>query len=240
MVVPAFAEEMNKTRKMLTETGKALNKSGIALINPDLFGTGDSEGRFEETDWATWVQDLRTVRGWCQAQGWDVRAVLAVRSGALLAADFARQSVDMRLAATVFWQPVRTGAAVIKQMLRMRTVSSAVSRGVRETVEQLMAKIRGGETVFAAGYGLAARLVEPLLPLRLEDCVPQNLGTLSSMEAVRSADLAAESVDVWGDQRVHVWSYAGEPYWSSTEVVCDMQLVTRTADSLIDAIRTDD
>ena len=46
LVVPPFAEEMNKCRRMVTELAIRLAEQGIATLQPDFYGTGDSAGDF--------------------------------------------------------------------------------------------------------------------------------------------------------------------------------------------------
>jgi len=44
LIAPPFGEEMNKTRKMLTEVAGALQVRGVATLVVDLHGAGDSAG----------------------------------------------------------------------------------------------------------------------------------------------------------------------------------------------------
>jgi exosortase A-associated hydrolase 2 len=226
-VVPALGDEMNKTRKMLTETGKLLNERGIALISADPFGTGDSEGRFEDADLSTWVGDLRRALNWAIEQGTTVRGLIAVRSGALFAGLLADES-GHDFATTTMWQPTATGDAFFKQTLRARALSQLVDKGARESTEGLMESIRAGDTVFAAGYGLNRRLVDPIAALKLEDCLNDRLGHVEVIETVRLAE-SCESVETVGAHSITRARIQGQPYWNSTETVCDRSVVERTA-----------
>ena len=46
IIVPPFAEEMNRSRKMLSAQARRLMQIGYRVWLPDLFGTGDSQGDF--------------------------------------------------------------------------------------------------------------------------------------------------------------------------------------------------
>ena len=98
LVAPAFGDEMNKCRKMLTEVGKALNATGIGLLNPDLIGTGDSEGEFADAEWTSWIEGLSCVCDWAQRRDIEIRGVIGVRTGALLAAQFTQLNPGLELA----------------------------------------------------------------------------------------------------------------------------------------------
>lgn len=85
LVVPPFAEEMNKSRTMLTRLSRALALRGVATVVPDLYGTGDSEGDFAEASWEIWQDDLQCASAWCMSRGIAVSGLLAIRFGAALA-----------------------------------------------------------------------------------------------------------------------------------------------------------
>jgi len=48
-----FAEEMNKSRRMAALQSRMLAARGIAVLQIDLFGCGDSSGDFGDASWAT-------------------------------------------------------------------------------------------------------------------------------------------------------------------------------------------
>ena len=89
LIVPPFAEEMNKTRRTITEVARALAQRGMASVCVDLFGTGDSEGEFNQTSWEGWIDDLTTVDEWSRREhGLPITGVLATRLGCSLAASY--------------------------------------------------------------------------------------------------------------------------------------------------------
>ena len=55
--IPPFAEEMNKSRKMMKSMLEVAAEHGDGFLF-DLFGTGDSQGHFEQATWAKWKQNL--------------------------------------------------------------------------------------------------------------------------------------------------------------------------------------
>ncbi len=230
MVVPAFGDEMNKTRRMLSVLAQRLNKSSIAVLIPDLFGTGDSEGSFLDADWRAWIDDLLTVQTWAKREHLEIRGLVAVRTGALMASEMSRSLAEDELRTTVFWQPVRSGATFVKQLLRVRTVAGAVGSGPREAVTDLIAQISAGETVLVGGYPLTRATVLPLMSLNLGQIDGTRLGTLHCVEVTRSQEGCGEFLDELGPSSMKGMRYMGEPYWSSTETVCDLNVVTRTSE----------
>lgn len=123
LIVPPFAEEMNKSRKMLTEVARGLSARGITTALPDLSGTGDSELNFGAASWRLWKDDLARTADWCRSQGLTIRGLLSVRLGSALAAEVARDLLtDVRR--SVMWQPVASGADFLVQFLRLRVAAN--------------------------------------------------------------------------------------------------------------------
>lgn len=241
MIVPAFAEEMNKSRRMLALTAHALAQQGIASAMPDLFGTGDSDGSFADASWQHWKADVIRVRNWCAEHGLPVTGMLANRLGCALGVDAMRECAAA-LQATVFWQPVLDGTRTIDQFLRLRVAATLMSADARESVKDLRARLQSGATVEVAGYPLGGALAASIDAVKL-DLRGFAAGRLHWLEVVRSADagLAAPSsraLDEWrsaGNDGVGA-ALVGEPYWTSTEIVTLPELVQRTVTAFCEAL----
>jgi alpha-beta hydrolase superfamily lysophospholipase len=61
--VPAFGEEMHKSRRMVALLAQTLRARGTATLLIDPFGTGDSEGDLEKATWELWKDDFRAAHG---------------------------------------------------------------------------------------------------------------------------------------------------------------------------------
>lgn len=238
LVVPPFAEEMNKSRAMLADTARRLAERGVATVLPDLFGTGDSEGEFREADWETWKHDLARVAEWAAGEGLFVDCLLCVRLGCVLGAEFANARA-MPIRRAVFWQPVLEGRIFTTQFLRLRVAASMMG-DQKETVSGLRELLGAGATVEVAGYELARRLVDQIDGARLLDALGPKLGQLHWVELMRDAELALpnQSVQAVAVARelipsVTTDAMAGEPFWSSTEIVRLPALVDRTISALV-------
>ena len=59
--VPAFGEEMNKSRHMVSRQARAMAQSGVVVIVPDLYGAGDGACEFDAIDWSAWKTQLVTT-----------------------------------------------------------------------------------------------------------------------------------------------------------------------------------
>lgn len=234
IVVPPFAEEMNKCRRMVTEVAVGLANSGISTIVPDLYGTGDSAGDFEDADWGTWVGDLGAVTRWADANALAPTGCLAIRLGAALALAASRAGQLPAVSRTALWQPVFDGGRYLQQFLRLRTVV-AMMEDRRETLADLKAQLAGGSAVEVAGYSLSSRLAAELERLGPPEPWPDVWGRVTWIEVVRveGAALPEPAQELLatargGGAQVESSTVVGEPYWSATEIVVNAEVVSRT------------
>lgn len=235
LVVPPFGEEMNKSRRMIAEVARTLAARGVATVLPDLFGTGDSAGEFDEATWEIWQDDVTRAAAWAASEGWAVSGLFCVRLGCVLGAELARDRLP-GIRCTVFWQPVTDGERFLNQFLRLRVAASMMDSQKRESAGELRKRLQQGESLEVAGYKLSARLAQDIDALRLTPALGPHLGELHWMEVVRdaAAPLPGASSQVLeaataAQVATTVHQVAGEPFWSSTEIVQIAQLVERTA-----------
>lgn len=160
--LPPFAEELNKSRRMLAQFGHALADRDIMLVLPDLSGTGDSEGHFSDATWERWKEDVETLWNDVRSREKGVIFLGGMRIGSLLAIDVARklQNPPARL---LFWQPIPSGKQMLTQFLRLR-LASEIDKGVKQTTTALRKTLANGEHLEIAGYKL-----HPELAMKMDD-----------------------------------------------------------------------
>lgn len=237
LIVPPFAEELNKSRRMLTHVALALAARGVASVMPDLYGTGDSDGEFRDADWEVWKQDLLVGASWANSRGWTTNSMLALRLGCPLGAE-AAVLAPSAFERCVYWQPVVDGERFMTQFLRLRVAASMMA-DQRETVNELRERMRAGECVEVAGYELAQRLCEQIDALTPDRAANAHVGVVHWMEVVRDASAppspATQRVLASLAPRVaklENHAVAGEPFWAATEIVVIPELVDRTVELL--------
>jgi len=239
LVVPPFAEEMNKCRRMVTVTALRLAYAGLGVIVPDLNGTGDSEGEFHEADWSSWIADLSRSCDWARNQGLEVSGFLAIRLGAALAGAAVASGALPSVARTVLWQPVFDGARYLSQFLRLRVAAMLTERDQKESVADLRAHLARGRIMEVAGYGLSGRMAAALDAVAAPERLPAQLGQTLWTEVVRGAtgELPVPSTRLVEQTRtaggyVRVETFQGEPFWATTEITSVPDLVRTTVEFL--------
>ncbi len=155
ILLQPFAEEANKSRRMLSECARAAAGSGWQVLLGDVFGTGDSAGDFADANWDDWLADV--VR-FCDAVSGDKPLVLCgVRFGALLAAGALQRGLTAD--AVVLINPVISGKMALTQFLRLGAAGElGADASARIDTRGLRERLDRGETVEIAGYGLSPAL----------------------------------------------------------------------------------
>ncbi len=174
LFVPPFAEEMNKSRRMMAEQGRRLASQGNYVLFVDLFGTGDSEGDFADAAWDVWVEDLKNCLLRMESLGFSEISIITLRSGALLSADLIVQS-STHIKNLILWQPVINGDAYLTQFLRLKLAADmARESGSKVSVKDLKKQLVDGESVEVAGYLLPPASANGLASKKLVDIMANN------------------------------------------------------------------
>lgn len=231
LVVPPFAEEMNKSRRIITDFARHAQKQGRGTLCIDLSGTGDSEGEFAGARIDRWIDDLSMAIAWSASLGWRVTSLLGIRFGALLAAALVRRRRP-ELARIAFWQPVTSGVRMIDQFLRIRVMASRLEQGRPESASDLRARLKSGASVDVAGYALSGALCADMNALDLARELTGSFPPIRWLEVVADATApispatqqALQLARTIGCRIEHV-QVAGEPFWMATEIVTNHALV---------------
>ena len=230
---PAFAEEMNKSRRMVALQTRALARDGFGTLVFDLFGTGDSAGDFGDATWDAWLADVRVALAWAGSHC-DRVTLWGLRGGALLAGAAAREAgaVVERL---LLWQPVPKGEVWLTQFLRLRTAGALFRGGEKETVRDLQTRLLAGETLEVAGYRIAPGLARGLLGCSLAEDLLAAGRPVAWLEVsggeVRELPPGPARVTTGlaeGGVPITTSVVAGEPFWSTQEIAVAPELVGAT------------
>jgi uncharacterized protein len=242
----AFAEEMNKSRRMVALQARQLAEQGAAVLLLDLPGCGDSAGELARTGWPQWLDALAAAAHWLrQRHGAALPLWLwGHRAGALLAAQAAaglsRAEAPCHL---LLWQPVPAGRVALQQFLRLKMAAGLQTGGdARNATEQLRAALARGEAVEVAGYQLPAAVADGLAGATLKPPAGVAAGRLVWLEVASAAEgeapallpaasapLAAFEAQGW---QVQAAAVAGPMFWQTTEIEDAPALVAATTAAL--------
>ena len=231
--LPAFAEEMNKSRAMVARQARAFAAAGVAVVVPDLLGTGDSAARLEEVSWQGWADDIVHVCKWVQGQGGEHLVLWGHRLGCLLALDVA-QVLGQQLDHLLLWQPVHSGKQHMTQFMRLRMAAGLASGG-SETVSILQERLEREQSLEIAGYTLGAELYQNISQKALSGVYPPLHAGVTILEVTRESGKPAlviteKLVKQWAREGVSCQAQAvvGDPFWMTQELGFAPRLIEQT------------
>ena len=242
--IPAFAEEMNRCRRMVALQAEAFAKQGIACLVLDLFGTGDSDGDFADARWSLWQQDINTARNWLIQAGAQGISVWGIRLGALLALDHVVQS-DWRYKTLILWQLQAQGAVVLNQFLRLRSSAGLLQNSSKqETVKVLHERLLAGGYVEVSGYNLSPDLASSLSEIDANQMhLPTELSVLLIEMAVEAKQLLSPQhqklITGWQADGliIQILTPVGPSFWATPEVNLIPELVEQTTHTVVSLLK---
>ena len=247
VLLPPFAEEMNKSRRMTALAGRAFAAAGFEVLTIDLLGCGDSSGDFGDASWAHWRHDVRLALDWLDARaapGADgVKPPLwlwGLRAGALLA-PAAFDALADRPLNLLLWQPMTAGKLQLQQFMRLRVAADLIGGQAKGAVQAMRDQLARGEPVEIAGYLLAPALAEGLEAAQLKPSARVRRVAwleVSPREDATLTPAATMALEAWTAQGAEVRAAVcqGPSFWAATEIeeaprLIEASLAALTADA---------
>ena len=236
--LPAFSEEMNKSRRMVALQARSLASLGYHVLVFDLFGTGDSAGEFADATWEAWLQDLAFVWDWAEQKDHATISLWGLRMGCLLGLDFLARH-RKKVPYLLFWQPPANGQTLLTSFLRLRVASAMIGEGPRESTKMLMDTLAQGGHIEVAGYSLGPDLALPISRIRLENLPPAAFDALfwlelSNLPKVDLLPASLRALDQLKAKNAVVLSRAlkGTAFWSTQEITEARVIIEETENLL--------
>lgn len=227
-----FAEEMHKSRRMVALQRRAMVECGVAVLQIDLTGCGDSAGDFGDATWQSWQDDVRLGYAWLQQRAGCPVSVWGLRTGATLAAEMAAQLPDIRQ--LILWQPVTSGDLFINQFLRIKLASEMLADGQAQSgTKALRAGLEAGEPVEVGGYMLSPGMAQQLGRIKLSEIAPScpvHWLEVGAEDANTLMPASQRVADAWRGAGVAVTpqTVQGDPFWLTQEITECQGLITPT------------
>lgn len=236
--VPAFAEEMNKCRRMVVLQAERFANAGYGVLVVDLYGTGDSGGEFSEARWEVWKADLDVALDWLRGNGAETIKLWGLRMGGLLAVELAREH-NNEIHDLVLWQPVVDGRLMLTQFLRLRLAGEMMAGNKQESMATLRQRFAAGELVEVGGYELAPDLAAALEQRSLGSLSLPGSMAVNWLEVVPNSErsfspMSQRIVEMWRGSgvRVAAATVIGNAFWATQEIALAPRLLDETTTRL--------
>jgi exosortase A-associated hydrolase 2 len=228
--LPAFGDEMNKSRAMTARAARAFVHAGIAVLQVDWQGCGDSTGEHRDATLSRWVADAQAALAWLLARnpGTSSPWLWALRAGALLVDPLIGDRSDVPL---LLWQPVVSGKHYLNQLLRLKAAGAwANAGGSSSSTQMLRARLAAGEVLEIGGYEISPTLADELEKTAF-DVPPRHAAPVVWLEVTRGS-LSAAAASAARRENVSAKAIAGPGFWQSVEIErCD-ELIAQSSSLL--------
>lgn len=206
LCIPSFNEEMNRCRSMVTLQAQAFAGLGFGTLVIDLFGTGDSDGDYGDARWEAWLENIDAAVGWLDERE-GCRAVLGIRNGVLLGAEWLHRKAPPARPALIAWQPVTDGKQYFTQFLRMRIAANMDRNDLpKETTASMREQLAAGISVEVGGYEIHPELARAMDERKLADCPPPAGTAVVWLEQITPGGNIPSAA---GERVVSAWQTAG-------------------------------
>ena len=234
LFVPPFAEEVNKSRRMIALAAENLARAGWCVMYLDLYGTGDSSGDFGDAGWLDWLDDLDLAHSWLSRNVSGPFVLWSLRAGCLVASDWLQRS-EVKLDGWLIWQPVLSGKQHLTQFLRLKAAGEMLADAEAAAVMRDTRSALGmGESVEVAGYMLSAQLAQGLESATFQ--VPEECAEYTALIEVQAREGVGPSpaISMWCQSQsaamaaLKVISVAGSGFWQTQEIELVPALLDKT------------
>lgn len=240
LLVPPFAEEMNKSRHMFNALAQALASHGFFVLLIDLQGCGDSEDEFQDSRWENWREDLAAAYMFLRQRTQLPISFLATRLGALLALDFLKHG-HYPIDQLVLWQPVINGRQFLNQFLRLRLASDMLlgKNDSANSTQAIRNALLAGEVIEIAGYELPPQLAAAIDAQKITDYLPSKyrLDWLEIQPTDNSEIPPAKTqvIASWTQQKIdlRIIKIVGAEFWACQEIERNPELITTTVQTFL-------
>jgi exosortase A-associated hydrolase 2 len=257
--VHPFADEMNRSRRMVALQARQFAALGYAVLLIDFFGCGDSTGESGEATWDIWKADLALAKTWLENKISAPVGLWGLRLGALLALDFAQEftrnsgnNPSRRITSLILWNPVISGISFMTQFLRLRLGNDMFTEGPRSSgVRAMREALQDGATLEVAGIDISPALAATIDALHAETLWIEKMpvywlevvraGHDASLSRMQMPPATIEVFDEWRRHAVdlHFSMAPGLPFWATQELSTCPELLAMTSALLIDTLLTE-
>jgi exosortase A-associated hydrolase 2 len=175
ILVPPFAEEMNRSKRMYVLCARLLADAGIHAVCFDFAGTGDSFGEWGDFDYLDWKNNLVDVCQLAKKHSSKI-SLIAVRDSALISLELIKQA-EIQIDKCVLWDPIDSGEVLIRQLIRMKIANAMAGDLKKITTQEVLDKIEQTGYLEVGGYHVASGLIDSIKTQKISDSIEAALAS---------------------------------------------------------------
>lgn len=232
LCLPSITEEMNLARAVIAKQAQCFANEGVPCYVLDYYGTGDSEGEFEQANADVWLENILAAGKFIQQQGISKIILWGVRFGALLILSH-QEKLHQNLPITqqFLWKPVTSGKLFAGQFLRIKQANAMMSNSNEKI--NWRERILAGNNVEVAGYLLTKSMLQSLESLQVsQEFQPISPMAWFELAAKELTPLTKRLSAPWDSAVAKVYCFDCPPFWQVPEVFSLPELEQLTINSV--------
>ncbi len=242
--VPPFAEEMNKSRKMMSSMLKRIAARADGYIF-DFSGTGDSQGNFNDQTWQSWCADFnRFVKTVMEQNQYQSLQIISLRTGSLVLSEASRlsefDSFRPFIKAVHMWNPVLNSSQFFNQFLRIQLAAEMMKESDnKRTAKDLVIELQEKGELEVAGYMINSQLYQQLVAAsaafsgEMSGCAIR-IYDLNARGAVTPAIQNGVSKHFPEHGNAQLIGVQGDQFWSTQEISVSEALINATETNIME------
>ena len=237
LCLPSITEEMNLARAVAAKQAQHFSKSGLPCFILDYYGTGDSEGEFEQADADIWLKDILVAGDFLLQQGITKIILWGIRFGALFILNHQEKlHQELPIIQQILWKPVTNGKLFAGQFLRIKQASAMMnslpSNGTDDKINW-RDHVLAGNDVEVAGYLLTKKMLQSLESLQIgKDFQPLSPLKWFELAAKEQTPLTKRLSAPWDDSKAKIHCFDCPPFWQVPEIFALPKLEQLTVNSV--------
>lgn len=239
ILVPPFAEEMNRSKRMYVLCARMLANSGMHAICFDFSGTGDSTGGWGDFTYKDWVNDLSDVYQYTSSYADEINFI-ALRFGALVLMDMILDD-QLRLKKCLLWDPIESGQVLTRQFVRMKIAAAMADTSKKITTQQVLQEMSDDGYLESSGYHITRSMFDDINTKNVANVINDVLKqvnidwmTTGKFKQAQNKWLANsfKQSDIQSDN-INMHAVNDVKFWMQQEVTISPQLLKLTREVLI-------
>ncbi len=218
LCLPSITEEMNLARAVVAKQAQCFANQEVPCFVLDYYGTGDSEGEFEQANADIWLENIISAGEFMQQKGITKIILWGIRFGALLVLSH-QEKLHQQLPITkqVLWKPVTNGKLFAGQFLRIKQ-ANAMMNNASEKINWRESILQGNDTE-VAGYLLTKSMLQSIESLQISKSFqPLSLLHWFELAAKEPTPLTKRLLATWKDDLKKVHCFECSPFWQVPEI----------------------
>lgn len=218
LCLPSIVEEMNLSRAVVAKQAQQFAKNDMPCFVLDYYGTGDSEGEFEQASTDIWLANIILAGEFMQQKGITKIILWGIRFGALLIlAHQEKLHQQLPILSQLLWKPVTSGKLFAGQFLRLKQANAMLNNSSEKV--NWREHILADNNVEVAGYLLTKAMLQSIELLQIsKKFQPLSLLDWFELAAKELTPLTKRLSAPWDDAMAKIHCFDCPPFWQVPEI----------------------